>query len=91
MGLKTFGLMAVDWEERVDIERLRQVKYLVEQRGLNLAGVQLALELTRGLQVLREQVSGADRGCDDNLEPEITVLLRQLGHVDQEQLRNRGR
>ena len=24
MGLKTFGLMAVDWEERVDIERLRQ-------------------------------------------------------------------
>ena len=24
MGLKTFGLMAVDWEERVNIERLRQ-------------------------------------------------------------------
>src|SRR5438477_1079037 len=24
MGLKTFGLMAVDWEQRVDIERLRQ-------------------------------------------------------------------
>ncbi len=24
MGLKTFGLMAVDWEERVSIERLRQ-------------------------------------------------------------------
>ena len=24
MGLKTFGLMAVDWEERVDFERLRQ-------------------------------------------------------------------
>ena len=23
MGLKTFGLMAVDWEERVNIERLR--------------------------------------------------------------------
>ncbi len=22
MGLKTFGLMAVDWEERVNIERL---------------------------------------------------------------------
>src|SRR5512146_1089753 len=24
MGLKTFGLMDVDWEERVNIERLRQ-------------------------------------------------------------------
>jgi Xaa-Pro aminopeptidase len=24
MGLKTFGLMAVDWEERVNLERLRQ-------------------------------------------------------------------
>ena len=24
MGLKTFGLMAVDWEERVNFERLRQ-------------------------------------------------------------------
>jgi MerR family transcriptional regulator/heat shock protein HspR len=73
-----------------DIERLRQVKYLVEQRGLNLAGVQLALELTRGLQVLREQVHGSDRGAN-NLESEINVLLRQLGHVDQEQLRNLGR
>src|SRR6188472_4553700 len=38
-----------------DIERLRQVKYLVEQRGLNLAGVQLVLELTRKLRALREQ------------------------------------
>ena len=24
MGLRTFGLMAVDWEERVDVERLRR-------------------------------------------------------------------
>src|ERR1700761_9374674 len=30
-----------------DIEQLRQVKYLVEDRGLNLSGVQLALDLTR--------------------------------------------
>lgn len=41
-----------------DIERLRQVKYLVEDRGLNLAGVQMALELTRKLRELR---GGADR------------------------------
>jgi len=39
-----------------DIERLRQVKYLVETRGLNLAGVQLALELTHQLRSLKDQV-----------------------------------
>ena len=35
MGLKTFGLMAVDWEERVNIERLRQER---------LARVKIALK-----------------------------------------------
>lgn len=72
-----------------DIERLRQVKYLVEQRGLNLAGVQLALELTRGLRALREQAANSE-GVADTTERDINVLLRQLGHVDQEQIRNRG-
>src|SRR5215203_3711063 len=38
-----------------DIERLRQVKYLVEERGLNLAGVQLALELTQRLRFLQDR------------------------------------
>lgn len=74
-----------------DIERLRQVKYLVEQRGLNLAGVQLALELTKNLQTLRDHVatSGADAR---KLEHDFNVLLRQLGHVDQEAVRDaRGR
>jgi len=69
-----------------DIERLRQVKYLVEQRGLNLAGVQLALELTRGLQALRKELSSTTPSVSD-LENEFITLLRQLGHVDQEQLR----
>lgn len=39
-----------------DIERLRQVKYLVEEVGLNLAGVQLALEMTNSLHVLRDRL-----------------------------------
>lgn len=75
-----------------DIERLRQVKYLVEQRGLNLAGVQLALDLTRGLQSLRERTARSD---DDHgsveLETEISALLRLLGHVDQQEVRERSR
>lgn len=39
-----------------DIERLRQVKYLVEECGLNLAGVQLALAMTNSLHELRERL-----------------------------------
>jgi MerR family transcriptional regulator/heat shock protein HspR len=53
-----------------DIERLRQVKYLVETRGLNLAGVQLTLDLTTRLRELRTEIAktlaqtepGAERG-----------------------------
>src|SRR5918994_5265813 len=49
----------------LDIERLRQVKYLVEDRGLNLAGVQLALELTQRLRELRARVDAGERpGAD---------------------------
>lgn len=73
-----------------DIERLRQVKYLVEQRGLNLAGVQLALELTRGLQALRAELSVTNPSIND-LESEFNLLLRHLGHVDQEHLRKGGK
>src|SRR3954468_6925412 len=35
-----------------DIARLRQIKYLVEEQGVNLAGVEVALELTRHLKRL---------------------------------------
>ncbi|HVL25688.1 MAG TPA: MerR family transcriptional regulator [Thermomicrobiales bacterium] len=75
-----------------DIERLRQVKYLVEQRGLNLSGVQLALELTRELQRLRaDYASASDGDQQDGLGDEFTALLGMLGHVDQQQLRERSR
>ncbi|MCC6314639.1 MAG: MerR family transcriptional regulator [Thermomicrobiales bacterium] len=68
-----------------DIERLRQVKYLVEERGLNLAGVQLALELTQRLREARGRLgegsgsgpSGAsarDACCRD-----LDTALRLLG------------
>src|ERR1700752_2084253 len=38
-----------------DLELLRQVKYLVGELGLNLAGVQLVLEMTRRLRALEAQ------------------------------------
>jgi MerR family transcriptional regulator/heat shock protein HspR len=68
-----------------DIEQLRQVKYLVEQRGLNLAGVQLALELTRELKRLR---AGYDRPspASQQLVRDIDDLLRRLGFVENDQM-----
>lgn len=73
-----------------DIERLRQVKYLVEERGLNLAGVQLALELTRELQGLRETLDISDASTRA-MSREFDRLLLLLGHVDQDEVRQRSR
>jgi MerR family transcriptional regulator/heat shock protein HspR len=73
-----------------DIERLRQVKYLVEERGLNLAGVQLALEITRELQGLREQLDTSDPETK-KMSDEFDRLLLMLGHLDQDEVRQRSR
>jgi MerR family transcriptional regulator, heat shock protein HspR len=73
-----------------DIERLRQVKYLVEERGLNLAGVQLALELTRELRHLRESLDTTDATTRE-MASEFDRLLLLLGHVDQDEVRQRAR
>jgi MerR family transcriptional regulator/heat shock protein HspR len=78
-----------------DIERLRQVKYLVEARGLNLAGVQLVLDLTRRLREIREQTQAmhveANRGGQVRrggdpfalLRDELDGVLRMLGFVEE--------
>jgi MerR family transcriptional regulator, heat shock protein HspR len=69
-----------------DIERLRQVKYLVEERGLNLAGVQLALELTRELQAFRETLDTSDTQTRV-MANEFNRLLLLLGHLDEDEVR----
>ncbi len=70
-----------------DIERLRQVKYLVEQRGLNLAGVQLALELTRRLREVRAAVESdgerAARMDEAAISLEMTRVLAMLGFIEE--------
>jgi MerR family transcriptional regulator/heat shock protein HspR len=70
-----------------DIERLRQVKHLVEDRGLNLAGVQLAMEVTRDLRALRDRVermTGQEQDAGSKHLNEIgstlTDLLNRLGY-----------
>jgi MerR family transcriptional regulator/heat shock protein HspR len=70
-----------------DIEQLRQVKYLVEQRGLNLAGVQLALELTRELRQLRANRVNDANGAPERIA-ELDDLLMRLGFVDESEVRS---
>jgi MerR family transcriptional regulator/heat shock protein HspR len=66
-----------------DLERLRQVKYLVGERGLNLAGVQLALELTRALRTVRNRLADETKaGQEPNRErllAELDLLMAVLG------------
>ena len=64
-----------------DIERLRQIKYLVEQRGLNLAGVQLALALSQRLSELPGLVreAGTVEEAAARCERELGEILRVLG------------
>jgi len=74
-----------------DIERLRQVKYLVEQRGLNLAGVQLALELTARLRDFRSRVEPGPEanGAATALRRELDGVLAMLGYLDERERRAR--
>jgi MerR family transcriptional regulator, heat shock protein HspR len=66
-----------------DLDRLRQVKYLVNERGLNLAGVQLILELTRHMQALQAQLASTaateESPSLDQASENLGVLLRALG------------
>jgi MerR family transcriptional regulator/heat shock protein HspR len=72
-----------------DIERLRQVKYLVETRGLNLAGVQLALELTHSLRQLRASMERSPNGRA--WKADIDRILIELGFVDEQQVRDNAK
>ena len=43
-----------------DIERLRRIRYLVEVRGVNIAGLELALGMSDRLDALRSDSSHAE-------------------------------
>ncbi len=66
-----------------DLERLRQVKYLVGERGLNLAGVQLALEATEQIRSLQARLAeSGSSGAPPDVErivSDLNAVLRQLG------------
>jgi len=80
---RTTGSMRVYTQE--ELARLRMIKALVDEAGINLAGVQRLLEISEVALRLRPLVSGrsdrrtrvADRRAD--VEREFSDLLRLLG------------
>jgi len=69
-----------------DLDRLRQVKYLVADQGLNLAGVQLVLEMTLRLEALKKRVGAEAETSSDatlaRIEAELGAVLKLLGASD---------
>jgi MerR family transcriptional regulator/heat shock protein HspR len=62
-----------------DIDRLRQVKQLVEERGVNLAGVQMALLLTERTRRMQAELRGQGRRDYDAIADAMDELLRLMG------------
>ncbi len=57
-----------------DVARLRLIKHFVDDMGLNLAGVQLALEMTSELLTLRQEAAAAGAAVE-----RIDGMLATLG------------
>ena len=62
-----------------DIVRLRQVKHLVEDRGVNLAGVQLALQLSAHLRHMQAELRAQGRNDYDSIADALGDLLGLMG------------
>jgi len=61
-----------------DIDRLRQVKTLVEERGINLAGVQLALQLTGEIRALQAELRSKGRDDYATIAGALDALLTMM-------------
>lgn len=59
-----------------DIDRLRMIKHLVDKKGLNLAGVELALSLRGRILEMKKELSLAS--INPMLEKKITGLLDEI-------------
>jgi len=69
-----------------DIERLKIIKHLVDNEGLNLAGVELALKLRDKLLNMKNEIAIAEMDCElkEHLDSIIDEMLEILGNYRQE-------
>lgn len=64
-----------------DIARLRTIKHLVDEIGLNLAGVELALNLREKMLEMKEDIvsSSVTTGLLKHLDKSLDEMLEMLG------------
>jgi len=64
-----------------DLALLRQVKHLVDERGVNLAGVELALMLTRLAEqlIIAAETEASTTKLRRDVHDTATQMLRRLG------------
>ena len=67
-----------------DVRRLRLIKRLVDDFGLNLAGVELVLHLRDRMERIRERLARPEVPASDVLDEELDDLLSAL-EEDEEQ------
>ena len=70
---RTVGMLRLYSEE--DIARLRLIKHLVDELGLNLAGVELALKLFNRLLTMRAQAQDLE---GDELKSLLDTSISQM-------------
>jgi MerR family transcriptional regulator/heat shock protein HspR len=76
---RTVGSMRVYSQE--ELERLRLIKRLVEEEGVNLAGVQRLLSIAESVQRLRPMMQGGSSRADvkKRIAQEIDRIGRTVG------------
>ena len=68
-----------------DLNRLRMIKYLVEERGMNLAGVELALEMVSRLQGMQRALEEHhEAGAAAALDGHVQSVLEMLHYAERD-------
>ncbi len=65
-----------------DIARLKMIKHLVDDVGLNLSGVELALKLRKKVLDMKEEIgsAGMSRRLEERLNSLLNDMLDMLGN-----------
>ena len=63
-----------------DVVRVRLIKYMVDNLGMNLAGVEFAMSMVESLLALRQRLSAATEGThlQQIAEQEVAALFRDM-------------
>lgn len=78
---RTVGMLRL--YSATDIARLRLIKHLVDEVGLNLAGVELVLEMVNRLRQVREMaINGDSREVRRRVAEEVDAILEYVGAAD---------